>query len=245
MLLEVCVDSVESAVAAQVGGAHRVELCTALLEGGLTPSQGLIEVCRREVDIKLHVIMRPRGGDFLYSTFEQEIMLRDIDAAKELGADGVVIGTLSTEGDIDRDKTAEQIDRAQPMSVTFHRAFDMARDPFEALEELSRLGVDRVLTSGQEASALAGLDLLSDLVRRAGDRIIVMPCGDINARNIHKVIARTGAREFHVTGTKTIGSGMKFRNERVFMGGELRPPEYSRAVTDEERIKELVRLSSP
>ncbi len=243
-ILEVCVDSVESSLAAQDGGAHRVELCTALLEGGLTPSKGLIEVCRREVGIKLHVIMRPRGGDFLYTVFEHEIMLRDIDAAKELGADGVVVGTLSPEGDIDKDKTAELIGRARPMSVTFHRAFDMARDPFEALEDLIRLGVDRVLTSGQEAFALAGLDLLGDLVSKAGDRMIVMPCGDINARNIRKIMERTGAREFHVTGTKTIGSGMKFRNDRVFMGGELRPPEYSRTVTDEGRVKELVQLSS-
>jgi copper homeostasis protein len=170
-------------------------------------------------------------------------MLRDIDDAKELGADGVVVGNLNPEGNIDKDKTAEQIERARPMSVTFHRAFDMARDPFEALDDLTRLGVDRVLTSGQEPSALAGLDLLVELVGKAGDQIIVMPCGDINVRNVRKVIARTGARELHVTGTKAVESGMKFRNERVYMGGELRPPEYSRATTDEERIKELVRLS--
>lgn len=239
-ILEVCVDSVEGALAAQAGGAHRVELCSALIEGGLTPSKGVIEVCRREIDIKLHIIVRPRGSDFLYTDFEHETMLQDIELAKAMGVDGVVIGTLTAEGRVDKKRTTELIERSRPMSVTFHRAFDMAREPYEALEDLIELGADRVLTSGQEASALAGLDLLVDLVQRAGDRIVVVPCGDINERNIHKISERTGAREIHVTGFKSISSGMIFRNDRVFMGGELRPPEYAHNITDEERVRALV-----
>ena len=240
-VLEVCVDSVEGALAAQAGGAHRVELCSALLEGGLTPSRGTIEVCRRELDIKMHVIVRPRGGDFLYTTLEHETALRDVETARTLGADGVVIGTLTADGCVDKETTAELIDRARPMSVTFHRAFDMARDPYEALEDIIELGAERVLTSGQEATALAGLDLLADLAEKAADRIIVVPCGDINERNISKIIDRTGARELHVTGFKSVSSGMTFRNDRVFMGGELRPPEYARHVTDVERVRALLR----
>jgi len=243
-ILEVCVDSVESALAAQAGGADRVELCSALLEGGLTPSRGMIEVCRRELDIKLHVIVRPRGSDFLYSKLEHETALRDVETVKEIGADGIVIGALTDQGRVDDVKTAELIDRARPLSVTFHRAFDMARDPIEALEDLVALGADRILTSGQEASALAGLDLLADLVKRAGDRIIIVGCGDIDERNIQKVIDRTGAKEIHVTGFKSISSGMIFRNDRVFMGGELRPPEYARSITDEERVRALVRRTN-
>lgn len=239
-VLEVCVDSVESARAARAGGAYRVELCSALLEGGLTPSQGMVAVCRDQLDIKLHVIVRPRGGDFLYTPLEHETMLRDIDVLKETAVDGVVIGALTAEGVVDKDKTAELIERARPLSVTFHRAFDMARDPYEALDDLIALGADRVLTSGQEASALAGLDLLVDLMKKAADHIIIIPCGDINERNIQKIIDRTGAREIHVTGFKSISSGMTFRNERVFMGGELRPPEYTRNITDEERVKSLI-----
>lgn len=240
-LLEVCVDSVEGALAAQAGGAHRVELCSALLEGGLTPSRGTIEICRRELDINMHVIVRPRGGDFLYTTLEHETAIWDVETARTLGADGVVVGTLTADGCVDKETTAELIDRARPMSVTFHRAFDMARDPYEALEDVIELGADRVLTSGQEATALAGLDLLADLVEKADDRIIVVPCGDINERNIPKIIDRTGARELHVTGFKSVSSRMTFRNDRVFMGGELRPPEYARNVTDVECVRVLRR----
>jgi copper homeostasis protein len=148
-------------------------------------------------------------------------------------------------GSVDKEKTAELIERARPLSVTFHRAFDMARDPYEALDDLIALGTDRVLTSGQEASALAGLDLLVNLFAKAAGRIIVIPCGDIDERNIQKIIDRTGAREIHVTGFKSIPSGMTFRNDRVFMGGELRPPEYARNVTDEERVRALVERTEP
>ncbi len=245
MILEVCVDSVESAVAAEKGGAARVELCCALLEGGLTPSAGAVALARKSLRIGLNVIIRPRGGDFLYSGAEHEVMLRDIDTAKELGADGVVIGVLTASGDVDVAPTRELVDRARPMSVTFHRAFDMTRDPFAALEALVELGIDRVLTSGQEESAMAGLGLLRELVARAEGRMVVMVCGNLHENNIETIAKETRAKELHVTGFIDVESGMTFRNPRVYMGGLLRPPEYTRAVTDADRISALVRRATP
>ncbi|MGH9333262.1 MAG: copper homeostasis protein CutC [Vicinamibacteria bacterium] len=241
MTIEVCVDSVESAVAAEMGGAKRVELCCALLEGGLTPSAGTIALARKKIGIGLNVIIRPRGGDFLYSESEHEVMLRDVDSAKELGADGVVIGALTAGGEIDLSRTRELVDRARPLSVTFQRAFDMSRDPLEALERLVELGIDRVLTSGQEESAMAGLDLLRELVARARKRIVVMPCGNIHESNGEKIARETKAEELHVTGFVEVESEMGFRNPRVYMGGLLRPPEYTRSVTAPEKIAALVR----
>ncbi len=240
MLIEACVDSVQSAVAAEKGGATRVELCTALLEGGLTPSAGAIAQARAKISIGLHVIIRPRGGDFLYADSEHEVMLEDIATAKSLGADGVVIGVLAADATVDVARTRELLDKSQPMSVTYHRAFDMTRDPFAALETLVELGIDRILTSGQEESAVAGLDLLAELVKAAADRIVIMPAGNIHEKNIEKIAALTGAKELHVTGFVEEDSGMTFRNPRVYMGGLLRPPEYSRAVTDSRAIGTLV-----
>jgi copper homeostasis protein len=240
MIVEVCVDSVESAVAAERGGAQRVELCCALLEGGLTPSAGAIALARKSLQIDLNVIIRPRGGDFLYTATEHEVMLRDIERAKELGANGVVIGVLTSSGDVDVDRTRELLERARPMSVTFHRAFDMTRDPFAALEALIGLGVDRVLTSGQEESALEGIELLRELVARAGERITVMVCGNVNEKNIARIAKETKAKELRVTGFVDVESGMTFRNPRVYMGGLLRPPEYTRALTSADRISAMV-----
>jgi copper homeostasis protein len=238
--IEVCVDSVESAMAAERGGADRVELCDNLLEGGTTPSAGAIAIARQQLEIKLHVIIRPRGGDFCYSDVEFAVMRHDVAQAKQLGADGVVIGILTSDGDIDVERTRALIELARPLSVTFHRAFDMARDPYRALEDLIGLGIDRILTSGQEPSVLEGLDLIAELVQLAGDRVIIMPGGGTE-RNIGKVVARSGVRELHVTGTTSVESPMRFRNARIFMGGELRPPEYTRATTDPEKISALRR----
>ena len=243
MLIEACVDSVESAVAAENGGAQRIELCAALLEGGLTPSAGAIALARKKLGIGLHVIIRPRGGDFLYTGGEYTVMLRDIDAASQADADGVVVGVLDANAQVDEARTRELVERARPMSVTFHRAFDMTRDPLAALETLVDIGVDRILTSGQEESAMAGLELLRDLVKRAGDRITIMPAGNIHENNVEKIAKETGAKELHVTGFTDVDSGMKFRNPRVYMGGLLRPPEYTRSVTDAGTIGTLVRLA--
>lgn len=240
--VEVCIDSVEGALAAQTGGATRVELCDNLFEGGTTPSAGTIALTRREVDIPTNVMIRPRGGDFCYSDVEYEVMRWDVEEAKRLGAAGVVIGLLLPDGTVDATRTAGLIELARPLSVTFHRAFDVCRDPFQALETLITLGVDRVLTSGQERTALEGLDLITELVQRAGDRIIIMPGGGISERNAGKIVARSGAREIHVSGRSAVESKMTYRNPHVFMGGELRLSEYARLTTDANRIRSLVEM---
>lgn len=241
IVFEVCVDSVEAAMAAQQGGAQRVELCADLLEGGITPSSGTIQMARQRIDIDLNVIIRPRGGDFCYSDVEFEVMQRDIQSAKQAGASGVVIGILNEDGTIDEERTAELIRLARPLSVTFHRAFDMTRDPYQALETLIRLGVDRILTSGQEISVLEGLDLIVNLVQRAGDRVIVMPGGGITERNIKKIVEESGAKEVHFVAPANVESRMRYRNPNAFMGGELRPPEFSLTVTDPHRVRQIVR----
>lgn len=240
LLFEICIDSVESAIAAQQGGANRVELCDSLIEGGTTPSAGAIALARQHIDIGLNVIIRPRGGDFCYSDIEFEVMKYDIEQAKKLGANGVVIGLLRPDGAVDTERTRQLVELARPLSVTFHRAFDVCRDPFEALEQLIELGLNRVLTSGQESSVLEGLELITQLVQRAGDRIIIMPGGGITGRNIKKIVAQSGVREVHVVGTVSVESQMQHRNPHVYMGGELRPPEYSRMVTDAGQVKALV-----
>jgi copper homeostasis protein len=241
IVLEICIDSVEAAIASQEGGADRVELCDNLVEGGTTPSAGTIALARKNIDLDLNVIIRPRGGDFFYSDVEFEVMKYDIERAKQLGANGVVIGLLDEDGSVDVARTAELVELARPLSVTFHRAFDMARDPYEALDDLIELGIDRVLTSGQENSVLEGLDLITDLVRQAGDRIIIMPGGGITERNINKIVTRSGVKEVHMVGTVSVDSPMRYRNPHVFMGGELRSPEFSRLVTDANRVRVFVR----
>lgn len=199
-LIEVCLDSAESAQAAADGGADRVELCASLVEGGITPSAGMIAATRQQIDVGLQVMIRPRGGDFCYSASEVDGMLHDIEVARDLGADGVVLGALTPDGRVDRSLTARLIAAAAPLGVTFHRAFDMTREPAEALDALIELGIERLLTSGQEASALEGLELIAELIARAAGRMIVMPGCGITPRNLDRVLA-TGAREVHVVGT--------------------------------------------
>lgn len=237
VLLEICIDSVESALAAQAGGADRVELCSALFEGGLTPSAGLLEVVRDRVRIGVAAMIRPRGGDFCFNDDEFAVMECDLVMAKELGADMAVIGMLNPDGTIDARRTAKLIELARPMPVTFHRAFDMTRDPFEALDTLIELGVDRLLTSGQERSAVEGLDLITELVKRAGSRLIVMPGGGVTERNLEKILRVSGAREIHGSASGSKESRMTFRNTRIVMGGQLAPPEYSQKVASESRVR--------
>jgi copper homeostasis protein len=244
MIFEICVDSVASVRAAKDAGANRVELCADLLEGGITPSRGMIRQARTVAGIGLQVIIRPRGGDFLFDDNEFAIMETDIDTAKAEGADGVVIGLLTADGTIDVKRTGELIARARPLSVTFHRAFDMTPDPFEALETLIGLGVDRVLTSGQEETVLEGLPLVAELVRRAGTRIIVMPGGGITARNAERIVAAAKPSEMHFAALEPTASGMQFRRRNVFMGGELRPPEYDRPVTSAASIRAVMGKAS-
>lgn len=235
--IEVCIDSVSSAINAKEGGADRVELCDNLFEGGTTPSAGMIEMVRKSISIGLQVMLRPRGGDFLYSKEEYEVIKSDLKIAKQLGADGVVIGFLTSDGQIDKVRTQEILEMARPMNVTFHRAFDMTQDPFQALDDLMALGVDRVLTSGQERSAIEGMDLIAELVQRAGGNIIILAGGGVRPHNMQKLVQHTGVTECHVSGRKIIPSAMQYKNHRVNMGGALQLPEYAISVIDPDIIK--------
>lgn len=234
--IEACLDSVRSAMAAQEGGADRVELCDNLFEGGTTPSAGTIATTRKRIDIGLQVIIRPRGGDFCYSEDEYESMKVDIETAKNLGADGVVIGILTRDGRVDTERCAPLIELAHPMNVTFHRAFDVCRDPWEGLEDVIAIGATRLLTSGQEATVPEGLDTIAELIQRAADRIIIMPGCGITERNLEKVLRRTGATECHVLINETLDSAMTYRVNHISMGGALHLPEYALSVTSARAI---------
>ncbi|TKC49126.1 hypothetical protein EI555_021600 [Monodon monoceros] len=219
-LMEVCVDSVESAVNAERGGADRIELCSGLVEGGTTPSMGVLQVVKQYVQIPVFVMIRPRGGDFLYSDREVEVMKADIRLAKLYGADGLVFGALTEDGHIDKELCMSLI------------AFDMVHDPMAALETLLTLGFERVLTSGCDISALEGLPLIKRLIDQAKGRIVVMPGGGITDRNLQRILEGSGATEFHCSARLARDSGMKFRNSSVAMGASLSRSEYSLKVTD-------------
>ena len=240
LISEICIDSVDGAIAAEQAGANRVELCANLLEGGTTPSLGLMETTIARTKLPVQVMIRPRGGDFLYSEIEAEMMLRDIAAAKSARAGGVVFGCLTADGKIDAKLTEKLIAAARPLSVTFHRAFDVSRDPMDSLQTLIGLGVDRLLTSGQEPSVLEGAPLIKRLIELAAGRLIVMPGGGITARNVARIIRETGANEIHFAALSETPSGMTHRNPHVFMGGELRPAEYARLVTTKVSIRSVL-----
>jgi copper homeostasis protein len=239
--VEVCVDNIESALIAQEAGADRIELCTGLPEGGTTPGMGTISYLRKNLSIGINVIIRPRGGDFLYSESEFEVMKRDIDACGACGANGVVLGLLRADGSIDIERTSVLIERARPMSVTFHRAFDLCSDPYKGLEDLISAGADRLLTSGQKNKVVDGLELIAQLVIQAADRIIIMPGSGINNSNIADIAAATKAHEFHLTGRKETDSKMLFRINDISMGGDPAISEYSRKITDPDLIKDIIR----
>ncbi len=194
------------------GGADRIELCAALCEGGTTPSYGTIRQCREAFGVQLFPIIRPRGGDFLYTEEEIDIMKREVRLCRELGCDGVVIGLLEKDGRINRAATAQLVALAYPLDVTFHRAFDRCADPFAALEELIDLGVQRILTSGQQPGAPEGVDLIARLVEAAGERIVIMPGSGVRVDNVRALAERTGAREFHSSLRGKMTSQMEFRH---------------------------------
>ena len=198
MLVEVCLAGIEAAVAAQAGGADRIEFCENLAEGGTTPSYGAIALVRQQVSIPFHVMVRPRGGDFYYSDLEFEVMQRDIATAVALQADGIVLGLLTPKRQVDMVRTRILIEAARPLSVTFHRAFDVTADPFAALDDLLTLGVERLLTSGQQATAWEGRNLIKAFVKRANGRIHIMAGSGINVHNASDLIAATGVKEVHV-----------------------------------------------
>jgi len=240
--LEVCVDNVESAIDAQNAGADRVELCNNLMEGGTTPGFGTICSARNNLTIGLHVIIRPRGGDFLYTDLEYDILRREIDKCGECGVDGIVLGILESSGEIDVERTGKLIESARPMSVTFHRAFDMCPDPEKGLEDVISAGADRLLTSGQKNKADEGTELIRKLISQAKDRIIIMPGSGINESNIATVAKTTGAKEFHLTGRKVIESEMIFRRQNVLLGGIPGISEYSRRVADPHMIRSIINI---
>lgn len=239
--LEICCDSVESANLAMNAGADRIELCDNLPEGGTTPSYGSILAARDKLKIKLHVLIRPRNGDFLYSESEMDIMMKDIELCRRSGVDGIVTGILKADGSIDTRSTSELVKAAENMSFTFHRAFDMCSDPVKALEDVISTGANRLLTSGQQDKAVEGTGLISQLVKQAHNRITIMPGSGLDDRNIEQVAKQTGASEFHMTARKEIVSGMIFRREGIAMGGISGSSEYSRKVADPEKIR-LIKL---
>ena len=239
-IIEICLESVESVIAAEKGGADRVELCSDLFEGGLTPTIGTVKTALKKSNIKINAMIRPRGGDFCYSDEEFEVMKEDIKAFKETGINGIVFGILTPDGDVDVKRSKEIIELARPLAVTFHRAFDMTRDPYKSLEELIELGVDRVLTSGQEATVPEGADLLEELVQIAGDRIIVMPGCGITERNFPKLRAKIKAKEYHIYLPYETTSKMKFHPGHIYMGGLLRQSEFTITHTSSSRVSDVM-----
>jgi copper homeostasis protein len=238
--LEVSTEGVDGLLVAQDNGADRVELCASVLEGGLTPSIGIVREALRHARIPVFVIVRPRGGDFLYSEAEFESMRQDVMALKDLGVPGVVTGCLTAGGEVDEQRTAELLRVARPMSFTFHRAFDMVRDPVRALEVLINLGADRLLTSGQRGTAIEGLANLKHLGQVANGRIIVMPCGGLRAANIGQVCRETGLWELHFAAHKTESSAMTYRNPQIAMGLTSQDHEYIKTVTDATTVRSMV-----
>jgi copper homeostasis protein len=226
MVLEICAFNLPAALAAQRAGADRIELCAGPEEGGVTPSLGLIRMARAALRVPLYPIIRPREGDFLYSDEEFRVMLRDVEICNEAGCDGVVIGMLLADGSVDQERSARLVEAAYPMGVTFHRAFDRAADPFEALEAIIRIGCERILTSGQRPLAMEGAQLLHELVREADERIVIMPGSGVRASNIAELAAKTGAVEFHTSARVAWPSAMEFvngamqENASMVMAGE-------------------------
>ncbi|MCE5344899.1 MAG: copper homeostasis protein CutC [Bacteroidales bacterium] len=242
MKVEICVENIESALNAQNAGADRIELCSNLVEGGTTPSYGTIASVRDKLTIDINVIIRPRSGDFIYSDLEYDIMRREIDICGECGINGIVLGILLSEGSVDVDRTAKLIESARPMSVTFHRAFDMCSDPVLGLKDVIYSGADRLLTSGQKENAREGAELIRDLIVQANDKIIIMPGGGITESNIEWIARNTGAKEFHSTCRTVVDGEMIFRKQGISMGNGPDSMEFSRKIADPEKIKNIINI---
>lgn len=244
MKIEICLESIESVIAAEKGGADRVEFCADLFEGGTTPSLGAFKVARANSTITMSVMIRPRGGDFCYSDLEFAAMKEDICLFKEAGADCVVFGILSPDGEIDVKRNKELIELARPMEVTFHRAFDMTPNAERSLETLIELGVDRLLTSGLEATVIEGIETLAALVKQAGDRIIIMPGCGITERNFAFLDSKVKAKEYHVFVPGTTESKMTYRPDHIYMGGMLRQAEFAISHTDQNRVSTVTTIGA-
>lgn len=236
--LECCVDSTQSAICAKEGGADRLELCANLVIGGTTPTLALFEQIRRTVDIRIHVLIRPRFGDFLYSPLEAELICEEISAFRAAGADGVVIGSLLPDGSLNLEQMKRFMDRAEGMSVTLHRAFDMCKDPFETLEQARSLGVNTILTSGQAPSCLEGIGRMKELTGAAGKDLTILAGAGINAHAVEILLAQTDLTAFHMSGKQVINSGMEYRNPAVSMGLPGLS-EYELWQTDPENVRRV------
>ena len=245
-LAEVCVESIDAVRTAQEHGADRVELCASLSEGGLTPSLGVIRGALAVARVPVQVMLRPRGGDFLYSESDHASMLADLRFMREAGVPGVVLGCLTPDARVDVQRLRELMGEAGSMSVTFHRAFDLVADPLTALEELIACGVNRVLTSGQQATALLGQECLRKLVRQAGERIVILGCGGIRPANVTAVLEAVPLREIHFSARTTVHSRMRVQNRAVHMGqSNTGQPtdEYSREETSSELVAATIAAS--
>ena len=237
--IEICVDSVESCINAEKGGADRLELCGNMFEGGTTPSYGVLELAREKVSKPIYAMVRPRGGDFCYDDIEFEIMKKEIKLMKELKIDGIVFGILTKEGKVDKERCSQLLDLWGNSKATFHRAIDVSCNLNEACEDIISLGFERILTSGGEANVMSGIIKLKELVEKYNDKIIIMPGSGINERNIEYIKGTVKANEYHMTANKTVNSVMEYKNENVFMGAALRPPEFSVKYTDANKVKNI------
>lgn len=241
--MEICVDSVVSALNAEAGGASRIELCANLVEGGTTPTSGLLTVVKRRVKIPVFVMIRPRGGDFVYTEDEFGVMEEDVRTLKSCGADGFVFGILTPSGTVDVERCSQLVQLCKPLPVTFHRAFDMVKDPFESFEDILRVKFDRILTSGRCDTAFNGMQLISQLVERAGTKIGILPGGGINEENLADLLTGTGAKEFHCSARVTSDSKMEYRHVGVTMGSSYQPDEFLLKVTDVKRASTLLSIA--
>lgn len=241
-LLEICCYSVQSAIIAEQSGADRIELCSGVHEGGTTSGFASIKLTKELVSIPVHVIIRPRGADFCYSDIEFECMKLDIIHCKEVGIDGIVSGVLLPDGGIDIKRTKMLVELAKPMNFTFHRAFDMAKDHFLALDQLIEIGADRILTSGGEQTAVMGKQLLKDLVEKASGRIVIMPGSGIAHENILSLKKYTAAKEFHCSAKSLVRGKMEYKNSKIAMGGEENVPEFEFYEADSEKIRKIVSI---
>jgi copper homeostasis protein len=240
MLIEVCVEGADGAAAAEAGGADRIELCAALIEGGITPSAGVVRATLAAVRVPVRVMVRPRGGDFLYSDREFAAMLDDVAALRHSGAEGVVAGCLAADGTVDEARTRALVEASAPLKLTFHRAFDMTRDKDATLEALIRCGVDCVLTSGGRPDAIESVDVLHRLGMRSAGRITVMACGGLRPETIGKVRRATGLTTFHFAAPRVVPSAMVWRNPDVGMGGTALAREYELTVTDPDLVRATI-----